>query len=99
MDSRETPWYVSSGFLLFAVVFLTPTWIAIKLDSPGAQRIKVARIALSLYTVLLSILIYDFLGKPFSTLFGPAEIEFGLNYVEMPGRISIVEKRSTFSDA
>lgn len=97
MESRETPWYVSSGFLLFAVVFLTPAWIAIKLARPGTQRITVARIALSLYGFLLAIFINDLLGHPLSSLFGPAEIEFGSKYVEAPGQVSLVDKRSSFS--
>jgi hypothetical protein len=97
--STDQPWYVSAPFLLFAVVFLTPAWIAIKLAKPGRQRIKVARIALAVYGIMLVVLANDLLGHPFSTIFGPAEIEFGPKYIEAPGRVSLLEKKSNFSNS
>lgn len=64
---------------------------------PGKQRIKAAKISFALGVVILLWLSYYFIGAAFiSSMFGPATIEFGSKYMESPGNISLVEKRSAF---
>jgi len=93
----KRPWYFSNLFLILTFLFVTPIGAGLILaDKQQSRWLKVIVGIIGLgYMVYFG---YFFLGAPFtSTMVGPGKIEFGSDYVESAGSISITDPKSAFS--
>lgn len=98
-QGENKPWYFSKPILVSTFLLLTPVWALLILADRRQGR--AAKAFAGVVTVgYVSLFGYIFLADAplVSTLVGPAEIEFGSDYLESAqGDISITDPRSSFS--